>query len=99
VSHPSRRLTRAALHAAGAAGAIAAFNDCGGNTGGSGEAFYGSPCIEVEGGPCVAYVGDAMVDAGQDTGGAEPIYGAPCIDGSCVIPADGAPDVGDGSPE
>ncbi|MGD0528048.1 MAG: hypothetical protein ABSE49_23140 [Polyangiaceae bacterium] len=98
-----QRLTRAALHAAGAAGAIAAFNDCGGSSGGSVEAFYGAPCIDTDSGSCVVYAGDAgkdaTADAGQDTGAGEVFYGAPCIDGSCVIPADGAPDVGDGSPE
>ncbi len=88
------RLSRAALHAAGAAGAIASLNECGG--GERSEAFYGAPCIEVDGGACNVITLDAgsdVRDAGYDTGAVGVFYGGPCIGGNCPdaspIPTDG----------
>jgi hypothetical protein len=101
----TRRLSRAALHAAGAAGAIVTLNDCG--TGTSVEAFYGAPCID---GSC-----NYTYDAGQDgaawdgaTGdeAVEVFYGGSCLDACGVLPdagpdgksgADASSDAGDGS--
>ncbi len=66
------------MHAAGAAGAIVAISDCGGQE--SPQAFYGAPCVE---GQC----GVAITDSGADANDANStvFYGAPCLDGSCVF--------------
>jgi hypothetical protein len=92
VAKPLRRITerlsRAALHAAGAAGAVVAISDCSSDA--RSVAFYGAACID---GSC-----NVVTDSGADATDANPtvFYGAPCLDGSCLPPQD----AGDaGSPE
>lgn len=88
----TQRLTRAALQAAGAAGAVVAIGDCGGQETRS-VAFYGAACIDND-------CGVTVVDSGADVNDAYPsvFYGAPCIDGSCLPPPEdsGAGDSGAG---
>jgi hypothetical protein len=72
------RLSRAALHAAGAAGAVMTLTDC--TTGGSTEAFYGAPCVD---GSC-NYTYDAGQDAGHDSAG-EVFYGGSCVGEDCGV--------------
>jgi hypothetical protein len=71
------RLSRAAMHAAGAAGAVITLSDC---TPGTGEAFYGAPCVD---GSC-NYTYDAGQDAGQDSAG-EVFYGGSCVGEDCGV--------------
>ena len=78
----TERLTRAAMHAAGAAGAVVAISDCGSET--RSVAFYGAPCID---GSCGVTVTDSGADAANDVNSGV-FYGAPCIDGSCLPPED-----------
>jgi len=79
-----QRLSRAAMHAAGAAGAIVAISDCGGQESPN-QPFYGGSCVE---GQC----GVVMTDSGADANDANNtvFYGAPCLDGSCVFGEAGA---------
>ncbi|HEX8792373.1 MAG TPA: hypothetical protein VF765_15570 [Polyangiaceae bacterium] len=76
----TERLTRAAMHAAGAAGAVVAISDCGSET--RSTAFYGAPCID---GSCGVTVTDSGADAASDVNSGV-FYGAPCVDGSCLPP-------------
>jgi hypothetical protein len=69
------------MHAAGAAGAVVAIGDCGGETHQS-TAFYGAACIDND-------CGVTVVDSGADVNGSV-FYGAPCIDGSCLPPPEDA---------
>lgn len=109
VAQPQRRvvgrLSRAAMHAAGAAGAVVALADCSSGSSPRAVAFYGAACLDDGG--CGAIVdsgggdGGATVDA-QD-GSTAVFYGAPCLDASCVVPEAGgdapSPDAGaDGGP-
>lgn len=80
----TERLTRAAMHAAGAAGAVVAIGDCGGETHQS-TAFYGAACIDND---CGVTVVDSGMDANDASTGV--FYGAPCIDGSCLPPPEDA---------
>ncbi|HEY5242624.1 MAG TPA: hypothetical protein VIJ22_14190 [Polyangiaceae bacterium] len=92
------RLSRAALHAAGAAGAIASLNDCGG--GERTEAFYGAPCIEVDGGACSVITLDAgsdALDAGYDAGAIGVFYGGSCVGSDCPDASPAPTDGGDAS--
>jgi hypothetical protein len=79
------------MHAAGAAGAVVAIGDCGGQETHS-TAFYGAACLD---GSCVA-----MTDSGADAINANDangtvFYGAACLDGSCLPPQD----AGSGGPD
>lgn len=80
----AERLTRAAMHAAGAAGAVVAIGDCGGQETRS-VAFYGAACIDND---CGVTVVDSGMDANDASTGV--FYGAPCIDGSCLPPPEDA---------
>ena len=71
------RLSRAAMHAAGAAGAFIPLNDC---SSGGGEAFYGAPCVD---GSC-NYAYDAGQDGGYD-GAVEVFYGGSCVGEECGV--------------
>jgi hypothetical protein len=85
----TQRLTRAALQAAGAAGAVVAIGDCGGQETRN-VAFYGAACIDDD-------CGVTVVDSGADVNDAYPsvFYGSPCIDGSCLPPEDAGTGEGD----
>jgi hypothetical protein len=85
------RLSRAAMHAAGAAGAVITLSDC---STGSDTAFYGAPCVD---GSC-NYTYDAGQDAAPDVG-LEVFYGGSCVGLDCgVAPApDAGPDAEGGA--
>jgi hypothetical protein len=72
------RLSRAAMHAAGAAGAFLTLNDCS-SGGGAVEGFYGAPCVD---GSC-----NYAYDSGQTgyEGGGEPFYGGSCVGEECGV--------------
>lgn len=91
------RLSRAAMHAAGAAGAVVAIADCSSSGNVRDVAFYGAACVD---GSCIT-----TMDAGEDAYDANTsvFYGAACPEGSCLppveagndAPADVAPDAGE----
>jgi hypothetical protein len=78
------------MHAAGAAGAVVAIGDCGGQETRSAP-FYGVACID---GSCNVVVTDSGADANDAN--ATVFYGAPCFDGSCLPPEDASSDGPDG---
>jgi hypothetical protein len=94
----TERLSRAAIHAAGAAGAVVAISDCG-LTDARGSAFYGAACIDTDG-SCGVTITDSGADSGIYVNDANPIAfygGAPCLDGSCFPPEDASVDAPDAS--
>jgi hypothetical protein len=71
------RLSRAAMHAAGAAGAVVAIADCSSTGNTNTNVFYGAVCV----GDACTIITDAEADA-YDANTAV-FYGAACPDGSC----------------
>jgi hypothetical protein len=82
------RFTRAALHAAGAAGAVVALADCSSTGNTRTTAFYGASCT---GDACVQQEDSGVADSSyMDTWGTGIFYGAACVDGSCNPPDTGS---------